>query len=55
MKGEQFECANCFRIVTLDEHGRCEHCGSLAVMSLERVEVLVAATQTIVAERAARL
>jgi rRNA maturation endonuclease Nob1 len=27
----EWECVNCARIVTLDPHGRCDHCGSEAV------------------------
>ena len=36
---EQFECANCSTVGSLDEHGGCSHCHSQAVMSLERIQL----------------
>jgi rRNA maturation endonuclease Nob1 len=35
---EIWECRDCFREVSLDEHGRCSGCGSEAVMPLAVVE-----------------
>jgi rRNA maturation endonuclease Nob1 len=40
-RGEQYECANCFLRVSLDEHGGCERCHSQAVISIERIELLL--------------
>jgi len=30
---ENYECANCFLVGPLDQHGRCARCGSAAVIS----------------------
>ena len=32
---EEYECSNCWWIGPLDTHGRCERCGSEAVLSQE--------------------
>jgi hypothetical protein len=38
--GELYECANCNRIGPLNERGKCDCCGSSAVVSIERVELV---------------
>jgi hypothetical protein len=37
---EQYECANCCHVGQLNQHGKCEHCGSCAVVSVDRIEVV---------------
>ncbi len=32
---EEWECSNCYHIGPLDERGRCQQCGSSAVISQE--------------------
>lgn len=39
--GELYECRNCLNVDTLTIHGRCNHCDSDSVISLEVLELLV--------------
>jgi hypothetical protein len=36
---EIFECQNCYKRDVLDTHGRCSHCGSNAVASINLMSV----------------
>ena len=38
---ELYECANCFGTVTLNQHGRCQHCDSASVLSVERIDAMI--------------
>lgn len=35
---ELWLCCNCHRVSTLDKHGRCERCGSEAVITMEKID-----------------
>jgi hypothetical protein len=35
---EQFECLDCSLVANLDVHGKCERCGSAAVLQLQLLE-----------------
>jgi rRNA maturation endonuclease Nob1 len=37
MSGEQWECQQCFRVAELDQHGRCDRCGSNQVFPVAKV------------------
>jgi hypothetical protein len=41
---EQYECGNCYFVGPLNLHGGCGRCNSQAVLSLERVGLLIRET-----------
>jgi hypothetical protein len=36
---ERYECANCYHRDQLDKYGRCQRCGSDAVISLNKINI----------------